>query len=285
MLTVLDILNRTEGFFKSKGVPDARLDAQYIMAHGLKMQRMDLYLNFDKPLSEDDLAILRPLVARRAKREPLQHILGSASFRGWEIKCDKRALIPRPETEVLVDLALESIPKDADMRVLDVGTGTGAIAIAVAKERLNCSVVAMDISDDALSLAKENIEEHGLNNRIELLKGDASKNLPLDFDIIISNPPYIRVNEIEGLQEEVRAFDPLLALDGGEDGLYIVRKMLNQTIESSFKGVVFMELGEGQAVLLREEYEKKLASMNKKLIFKKDMEGTLRFLKVAQAIC
>ena len=118
-----------------------------------------------------------------------------------------------------------------------------------------------------------------------MLKGEASKNLPLDFDIIISNPPYIRVNEIEGLQEEVRAFDPLLALDGGEDGLYIVRKMLNQTIESSFKGVVFMELGEGQAVLLREEYEKKLASMNKKLIFKKDMEGTLRFLKVAQAIC
>ena len=105
MLTVLDILNRTESFFKSKGVPDARLDAQYILAFGLKMQRMDLYLNFDKPLSEGDLEVLRPLVARRANREPLQHILGSTSFRGWEIKCDKRALIPRPETEVLVNLA------------------------------------------------------------------------------------------------------------------------------------------------------------------------------------
>jgi release factor glutamine methyltransferase len=173
MNTVLEILNKTTTFFQHKGVPNPRLDAQYILAHGLKMKRMDLYLNFDKPLSEHELEVLRPLVARRAKREPLQHIVGSTSFRGHEIHCDRRALIPRPETEALINVIKEIKPH----RVLDVGTGSGCIAITAALELPETEVNAVDISLKALAVAKRNATNLGANvnfyrsNLLEKIEG------------------------------------------------------------------------------------------------------------------
>lgn len=229
MNTVLDILNKTTTFFQHKGVPDPRFDAQSILAHGLKMKRMDLYLNFDKPLSEGELEILRPLVARRAKREPLQHIVGSTSFRGHEIRCDRRALIPRPETESLVDFLKERLAGRDRSAVADIGTGTGAIAIALAKEIPGIEVLATDISRDALDLAGENASANGVD--VEFLQGDLLQALPEGkaFDAIVSNPPYIPDAEKEKLEPEVRDFDPSLALFGGKDGLDLVRKILEQS--------------------------------------------------------
>ena len=164
-MTVLEILNRTKAFFEKKGVPDALLDAQYIISHGLGMKsRMDLYLNFEKPLTPAELDVLRPLVARRAAREPLQHIVGDTSFRGHSIKCDPRALIPRPETEELVDMAKKSLENIATPFIVEVGTGTGAIAISCAKEIEAAHVLATDVSEEALALAKENADANGLGS-------------------------------------------------------------------------------------------------------------------------
>lgn len=164
-MTVLEILNRTKVFFEKKGVPDARLDAEYIISYGLKMKnRMDLYLNFEKPLTPAELDVLRTMVARRAAREPLQHIIGDTSFRGFIIKCDRRALIPRPETESLVDMAADSLKGIENPFIVEVGTGTGAIAIACAKEIAGAKVLATDVSEDALALARTNAEANGLGS-------------------------------------------------------------------------------------------------------------------------
>ncbi len=244
MNTVLEILNKTTSFFQHKGIPNPRLDAQYILAHGLKMKRMDLYLNFDKPLSEHELEVLRPLVARRAKREPLQHIVGTTSFRGHEIHCDRRALIPRPETESLIDILKERLQGRESLSIADIGTGSGAIAIAVKKEIPGTRVLATDISRDALDLAKENAKFN--DAEIEFFEGDLLKALPdgEKLDAIVSNPPYIPDAEKEKLQPEVRDFDPALALFGGPDGLSLVRKLLAQS-KNRLKsgGVLLMEIG------------------------------------------
>lgn len=244
MNTVLEILNKTATFFQHKGIPNPRIDAQYILAHGLKMKRMDLYLNFDKPLSERELEVLRPLVARRAKREPLQHIVGSTSFRGHEIRCDRRALIPRPETESIIDLLKESLQGKESPKIIDIGTGSGAIAIAAAKEIPGASVIATDISRDALDLAKENAK---LNEaEVEFRDGDLLEALKDGerFDAIVSNPPYIPDAEKEKLQPEVRDFDPALALFGGPDGLALIRKILQQSKDRlNPNGILLMEIG------------------------------------------
>ncbi len=258
MNTVLEILNKTTTFFQHKGVPDPRLDAQYILAHGLKMNRMDLYLNFDKPLSERELDALRPLVARRAKREPLQHIVGNTSFRGHEIRCDRRALIPRPETESLIDLLKERLSGKENPHIADIGTGSGAIAIAAVKEIPGASVVATDISKEALSLAKENAQIN--EAAVEFLEGNLLHALPAaeTFDAIVSNPPYIPDAEKEKLQPEVRDFDPALALFGGPDGLSLVRQILEQSRDRLTPGgILLMEIGPeaGEDKILEKESE------------------------------
>lgn len=244
MNTVLEILDKTTKFFQHKGIPEPRLDAQYILAHGLKMNRMDLYLNFDKPLSEHELEVLRPLVARRAKREPLQHVVGSTSFRGHEIRCDRRALIPRPETESIVDFVKERLAGKESVKIADIGTGSGAIAIALAKEISGSSVTATDISTEALDLAKENATAN--EAAVEFFQGDLLEALPAGekFDAIVSNPPYIPEGEREKLQPEVRDFDPALALFGGSDGLVLVRKILADAAEHLKPGApLILEIG------------------------------------------
>ena len=258
--TVLDILNKTTAFFQKKGVPDPRLDAQYILAHGLGMKnRMDLYLNFEKPLTAAELDVLRPLVARRANREPLQHIVGDTSFRGFRIKCDPRALIPRPETEELVDLAKARLEGIENPFIVEVGTGTGAIAISCAKEIAGARVLATDISTDALALAKENAEINQLTDTtspLQFTQGDLLDAVTTDSKIhcLIANLPYIPDGEKEKLQPEVGNFDPALALFGGADGLDLVRKLLTQTENRLAPSApILLEIGSEQAALLEAE--------------------------------
>ena len=271
-MTVLEILNRTKVFFEKKGVPDARLDAEYIISHGLGMKnRMDLYLNFEKPLTAAELDTLRPLVARRANREPLQHIVGDTSFRGHIIKCDPRALIPRPETESLVDMAIERLKGAECPFIVEVGTGTAAISIACAKEIAGAKVLATDISEEALSRARENAQANGLNEELTFAQGDlldavtgdivakivgasaSSATLP-KISCLIANLPYIPDGEKGKLQPEVDKFDPALALYGGPDGLDLVRKLLGQTEGKLSAGApILLEIGSEQAEVLKNE--------------------------------
>ena len=256
MSTVLEILNVTTDFFKKNKVPDARLDAQYILAHGLKMKRMDLYLNFDRPLTESELSTLRPLVARRAKREPLQHIIGNTSFRGFLINCDKRALIPRPETEMMVDFVIQESSLPKEMLIADIGTGTGAIAIALAKEISSAKILAVDISNEAITLAKENAALNQVEDRISFFEGSLLSALPAECkpNVIVANLPYIPLRDKESLQEEVRLFDPALALFGGEDGLDLIRFLLKETKDHlASNGFIWLEIASGQEKLLQKE--------------------------------
>ncbi len=276
-MTVLEILNRTKVFFEKKGVPDPLLDAQYIISHGLKMKsRMDLYLNFEKPLTPTELDVLRPLVARRANREPLQHIIGNTSFRGFTIKCDPRALIPRPETESLVDMAKDALKGVEKPFIVEIGTGTGAIAISCAKEIADAKVLATDISEEALALAQENAKVNNLSDAstssatlsfakgdlleavtaetIKKATGDVFGETSTKIDCLIANLPYIPDSEKGKLQPEVDKFDPALALYGGPDGLTLVRKLLQQTEGKLSVGApIFLEIGSEQAEVLRNE--------------------------------
>lgn len=261
-MTVLEILNRTKTFFEKKGVPDARLDAEYIISHGLKMKsRMDIYLNFEKPLTDAELDVLRQMVARRANREPLQHIIGDTSFRGFIIKCDTRALVPRPETEMLVDMAKERLKGIETPLIVEVGTGTAAISIACAKEIAGAKVLATDISEDALSLARENADANELGANAEgsnltFAQGDLLDAVKVDqkIDCLIANLPYIPDGEKGKLQPEVDKFDPALALYGGPDGLDLVRKLLQQTEGKLSAGApILLEIGSEQAEVLKNE--------------------------------
>ena len=264
-MTVLEILNRTKAFFERKGVPDARLDAEYIISHGLSMKnRMDLYLNFEKPLTDAELDTLRPLVARRANREPLQHIIGDTSFRGHIIKCDPRALIPRPETESIVDMAIERLKGVDTPFIVEVGTGTAAISVACAKEIAGAKVLATDISEEALSLARENAQANGLDTSatdsatLTFAQGDLLDAVTdaAKIDCIIANLPYIPDGEKGKLQPEVDKYDPELALFGGPDGLTLVRKLLQQTEGKLSAGApVLLEIGSEQADVLKAEAE------------------------------
>ena len=261
-MTVLEILNRTKVFFEKKGIPDARLDAEYIISHGLKMKsRMDIYLNFEKPLTNAELDVLRQMVARRANREPLQHIIGDTSFRGFIIKCDRRALVPRPETEMLVDMAKERLKGIETPLIVEVGTGTAAISIACAKEIAGAKVLATDISEDALSLARENANANELganaeDSNLTFAQGDLLDAVKVDqkIDCLIANLPYIPDGEKGKLQPEVDKFDPALALYGGPDGLDLVRKLLQQTEGKLSAGApILLEIGSEQAEVLKNE--------------------------------
>ncbi|MCF0223115.1 MAG: peptide chain release factor N(5)-glutamine methyltransferase [Fibrobacter sp.] len=267
-LTVLDILNRTKTFFEKKEVPDARLDAEYIISHGLNMKnRMDLYLNFEKPLTNQELDTLRQLVARRANREPLQHIIGNTSFRGHIIKCDPRALIPRPETEDIVDLVKKSVQQQEFPLIVEIGTGTGAIAISCAKEIEGARVIATDISKEALSLAKENATANSVQHpKLSFAEGNLLEAVTSEIlvaagtvsdakiDSLVANLPYIPDGKKGTLQPEVDQFDPPLALYGGPDGLDLVRKLLSQTEGRMVSGAsIFLEIGSEQAEILKAE--------------------------------
>ncbi len=254
MPAVLEIIKKTTDFLAGKGVDSARLNAEHLVGHALGLKRMALYLQFERSLTADELEKIRRLVRRRAQREPLQHILGETEFCGLKIKCDRRALIPRPETEQLVELVTLLLDHSPDT-VLDLGTGTGAIALALATHWPTTRVTAVDASADALALAAENIAALNLTDRVALLHSDWCAALAVDtrFDLIVANPPYLSAAETASAAPEVREFDPPAALTAAEDGLAELRRILSETpARLNSGGLLALETGiEQHATLLR----------------------------------
>lgn len=216
MLSVLEIIKRTTGFFEQRGVESPRLNAELLIGHALGLKRMQLYLQFERPLTEAELEKIRPLVKRRGGREPLQYIMGETEFSGLKLKVDRRALIPRPETERLVELVTQHFASPP-ATVLDLGTGSGAIALALAKAWPEAVVTAVDKSEDALALARENAEACALAGRVKFVSSDwfAAVSAGEQFALIVANPPYLSDEETAAAQPEVKDFEPRMALSAG----------------------------------------------------------------------
>lgn len=249
MLSIREIKERTETFFKEKGVPNPKLDTDILIAHSLGIKRLDLYLDLERPLTEAQLGDLRPLVKRRADREPLQYIVGSTEFYGLTLKVDKRALIPRHETEELVDLIIEQL-ETPPSRILDLGTGSGVLALALASKYPEAEVTAIDQNKEALTLASENANALGMEERITFLEGNwwAPIKDGATFDLIVSNPPYLTEAEMKTAEPEVIDHEPHSALVSGSDGLNDFRILLEGTPKFLEEGgLLAMETGIAQS--------------------------------------
>ena len=249
-LTVLDVVQKSADFLERKSVESPRLNAEWLAAHALNIGRMELYMQFDRPLQPAELDLMRDLVSRRGKREPLQYIVGETQFHDLLIKCDQRALIPRPETEQLIDYIVDLGPKIDEMfSILDLGTGTGAIAFALAKRFPYSKIVATDASQDALELAEENALGNGLQNRIELVRSHWFESLKEKgpFRLVVSNPPYLTDSELETAEPEVRDFEPTSALLSGNDGMEDALRIISESIEYlEPSGSLWLETGVDQ---------------------------------------
>lgn len=229
-MTILEAIQRSTDFLAKKGVESPRLQVELLLAHVLKMPRMKLYLSFERSLSGAEENLSRELVLRRSRREPLQYIIGSAVFCGLELAVGPGVLVPRPETELLAERAwkfLEPLPAGREICALDLGTGSGCLAIALVVHAPQAKVDATDLSKEALETARQNAARHQVTERIAFRQSDGFAALTgqPQYDLIVSNPPYIATAEIESLQPEVRDFEPRLALDGGPDGLDFYRRI------------------------------------------------------------
>ncbi len=243
--TVLRVLRWTTGYFRERGLDSPRLDAELLLADILDVDRVGLYLRYDQPLTDDELTAYRRRVARRAKNEPVAYIRGTTEFWSLTLKVSSAVLIPRPDTEVLVEEALVRGKERA--RVLDVGTGSGAIALALASERPEWSLVALDLSQEALKIAQENARRHDMGERICFVYGDLAHLPEGPFDLIVANPPYIPRGELTGLMADVRDYEPMQALDGGGDGLDAYRALAAQARGRLVPGgCLLVEIGAGQ---------------------------------------
>jgi release factor glutamine methyltransferase len=227
MITVLEVVQKTTDYLAGKGVESARLNAELLIGHALGLKRMQLYLQFERVLTEAELEKIRPLVKRRSQREPLQYIVGDTEWSGVKLKVDKRALIPRPETELLVERIVERLTAPPS-RILDLGTGSGAIALALAKRYENAAVTAVDASEAALALASENAKALGLADRVLFIKSDWYVEVPADepYDLIVSNPPYLTTDETAAAEPEVRVHEPVSALTAADEGLADLRVII-----------------------------------------------------------
>lgn len=222
--TVRKAILWTASYLEKKGSDAPRTDADLLLADALGVDRLRLLLDFDKPLSPEELAAFRKRIERRAKGEPLAYILGRKEFYGRDFFVNEKVLVPRPETEGLVDFGLESLPQDRPARVLDLCAGSGCIGISLALERPKVSVDLVEFDPGAAEVAWRNVEAHGVGDRVRVLVGDLFDAAEGEYDLVLSNPPYVPSGEIPGLAPEVRR-EPRLALDGGPDGLDVVRRI------------------------------------------------------------
>jgi len=263
-MTGLELLQWSANALKDHQIENPRLNAELLLAHSLNLNREELYVRLHRELKEGEKGALERLIRRRVSGEPLQYILGHQEFWSINFKVDPRVLIPRPETELLVEQSLSILSEktfEQNPSVLEIGTGSGAIAVALAKEVKNIFVVATDISRDALVLAKENAKSAGVQDQIQFVNGDLldpfhSSKEREGFDLILSNPPYIIRSEIGSLAKEVRDYEPVIALDGGEDGLEFYRRLISQAPSSlQGRGWLLMEVGQGQAEMVAKQIQ------------------------------
>ncbi|MFH0919344.1 MAG: peptide chain release factor N(5)-glutamine methyltransferase [Fibrobacterota bacterium] len=245
-MTLLEILKKTEGFFRGRGLDSPRLDAELLLAHLLRCKRLDLYLQYDKPLTPAETDAYRELVRRRGNREPLQYVIGRAPFLDFEVAVRPGVLIPRPETEILAQAVFSDNPDLSGKQILDLCTGSGVLALALKRRYPDAAVTGSDISPDALALARAN----GAGLDIEWILSDRFVALMgRTFDLMTVNPPYVRRTDLAGLEPEVRDHEPGLALDGGEDGLDFYRAFLNEApAYLAAGGRAYLEMGAGQVV-------------------------------------
>jgi release factor glutamine methyltransferase len=250
MKPLLETLKAGTGYLEKHGVDEARLNMEHLLAHVLQCRRLELYLRFNEMLDEECLAALRGLIKRRGEGEPLQHLLGTVEFCGHELICDHRALVPRPETERLVELLGERLAAQPPIKVLDVGTGSGCIGLSLARmwTKPETEFTLVDVSEDALELARLNASRLGLAGQsVRFIRSDLFEKVDGPFDLIVANLPYIPSGEIASLSMEVRR-DPLNALDGGPDGLVIIARLLTEAGKRLSPGAwVALEIGHDQA--------------------------------------
>ncbi|MDI9414390.1 MAG: peptide chain release factor N(5)-glutamine methyltransferase [Bacillota bacterium] len=249
--TIGELIKLSAGYLEEKGCSSARLDAELLLAHVLELDRLDLYLNFDKPLDNREVSEYRSLIGRRGQRIPVAYLTGVKEFYSLPFKVTPAVLIPRPETEFIIDKILELVEPDEPVKILEIGTGSGAIAIALACQDPNFSITATDISREALDIAKNNAANLEVCHQISFVEADLFTNVEGKFEIICSNPPYIPSDELSGLAPELFE-EPSLALDGGSDGLCFYNKILEQA--SSYlenPGFVVLEIGWNQAETVR----------------------------------
>ncbi len=273
-MTVLEVLQATTAFFKKRNIENPRLNAEHLLAHALGRKRIELYLDFERKLTETELGPLRELVKRRSEGEPLQHLLGTVEFCGLTFLCDKRAMVPRPETEQLVEL-VESRIENRESRIVDVGTGSGVIALSLAAKFPEAKILAIDVSDDALALAQENAARLNLSNRVRFLKSRLLENVEGVFDLIVANLPYISTQERHTLSREV-LHDPEVALFAGTEGDELVRDLIAEAPSRlGLGGTLALEIGLGQ----RDAFLSALAEKNyRDICSKNDYNGVTRFL-------
>jgi release factor glutamine methyltransferase len=273
-MTVLEVLQATTAYFKKHNVENPRLNTEHLLAHVLGRKRIELYLEFERVLTESELAPLRNLVKRRSEGEPLQHLLGTTEFCGLTFICDRRAMVPRPETEELVEF-LKSEIRNPKSEILDVGTGSGVIALSLAANFPDAEILAVDISDDALTLAQENAARVKLADRVRFLKSNLLENVEGCFDVIVANLPYISMQDRESLSREV-LHDPEVALFASAQGDELVRELIAQAPSRlCLGGMLALEIGIGQSEALLSA----LAEKNyRDISFKNDYSGVKRFL-------
>ncbi len=253
MHSVLEVLNRTTNWFAEKGLTQPRLQAEWLLSAALHCKRLDLYLRFEEPLLDPTLTQLRNWVRRRVSGEPLQYITGWTDFYGFRIKTDSRALIPRPETEELAELVSTTLRESPPSSILDLGTGSGAIAVALSHIFTEADILAVDNSHDALQLAAENVKASNLTERIRLLESNWFANVKGEFDLIISNPPYLTKCEWESAEKNVRDYEPETALVAGNEGLAELESILRKSINYlSSGGLLALETGVHHHPSLRE---------------------------------
>ena len=249
-ISIADAMLQGARVLRKAGVPDARREAGSLLGHVLDKDRTFLISHAEDLLINGQLNEFRDYVERRAQGEPLQYITGSQDFFGLEFKVTPDVLIPRPETELLVELALKLFEPDSDPRICDVGTGSGCIAIALLHTRPHAHAIALDISEAAISIAKDNATQHSVNDRISFVVSDCFQSLvdATPFDLIVSNPPYVSPEALDGLQREVRDHEPRVALSPGSDGLLVIRRLLQEAADFlKSEGYLLIEIGFDQA--------------------------------------
>lgn len=247
MTPLVEVLTRTSDWFRQRGIPSPRMEAELLLAHLLGIDRVKVYLNFDRPMSDTELDTLRELVRRRGNREPLAWVMGVKEFYGRPFTVGPGVLVPRPDTETLVEVMLPHLDGDP-VYVVDVGSGTGCIGLTLALERPGVRLYAVDLAEAALAATRQNVERHGLKDRVAVLRGDLLSAVPAQrpVDWVVSNPPYIPSADLASLQPEVRDHEPRLALDGGADGLDPYRRLIPEAARRARCGVA-LEVGAGQA--------------------------------------
>ncbi|MFQ3671424.1 MAG: peptide chain release factor N(5)-glutamine methyltransferase [Verrucomicrobiia bacterium] len=246
-MTLLEVLNATTDYLRKNGVPTPKLDAELLLAHTLNLPRLQLYLQFDRPLSPVERDRLRPLVKRRAARDPLQHLIGTVDFFGCHLTVSPAALIPRPETELLVETLLFQIPNDRPVRIIDVGTGSGAIALALGRARPLAHIIGIDTSPEALALAEHNRIRLNLP-QVTFQSGNLLNSMDQPVDWVVANLPYLTTDEMAALQPELLK-EPTLALAGGPDGLDLIRQLIPQARQLASNLALEIGIAQGPAVL------------------------------------